>query len=157
MTASNLSICVGPSLIWAQDQSLMMDHNYSKEVSGLVQILIEQYAGLWPGPEAPELFQEAAEVSAEVSAEVGERARSAEAAAGQPPAERTSSLSSTKSESTAQQRQGKKGDEDDDEDDEDDEDDDDDEAVECMDLTETLSFTTTEPMLGWDLCVLIVL
>ena len=127
MTASNLSICVGPSLIWAQDQSLMMDHNYSKEVSGLVQILIEQYAGLWPGPEAPELFQEAAEVSAEVS----ERARSAEAAAGQPaPAERTSSLSSTKSESTAQQRQGKKGDEVDDDDEDDDEDDEDDDDEE---------------------------
>ena len=127
MTASNLSICVGPSLIWAQDQSLMMDHNYSKEVSGLVQILIEQYAGLWPGPEAPELFQEAAEVSAEV----GERARSAEAAAGQPaPAERTSSLSSTKSESTAQQRQGKKGDEVDDDDEDDDEDDEDDDDEE---------------------------
>ena len=44
------------------------------------------------------------------------------------------------------------------EDDEDDDDeDDDDEAVECMDLTEMLSLTTTEPMLGWDLCVLIVL
>ena len=41
--------------------------------------------------------------------------------------------------------------------DDEDEDDDDDEAVECMDLTETLSLTTTEPMLGWDLCVLIVL
>ena len=43
------------------------------------------------------------------------------------------------------------------EDEDDDEDDDDDEAVECMDLTETLSLTTIEPMLGWDLCDLIVL
>ena len=41
--------------------------------------------------------------------------------------------------------------------DDDEDDDDDDEAVECMDLTEMLSLTTTEPMLGWDLCVLIVL
>ena len=43
------------------------------------------------------------------------------------------------------------------EDDDEDDDDDDDEAVECMALTVMLSLTTTEPMLGWDLCVLIVL
>ena len=33
MTASNLSICVGPSILWSSDQAYMMDQNYSKEVS----------------------------------------------------------------------------------------------------------------------------
>ena len=32
MTASNLSICVGPSILWSSDQAYMMDQNYSKEV-----------------------------------------------------------------------------------------------------------------------------
>ena len=109
MTASNLSICVGPSLIWTQDQSYMMDQNYSKEVSALVQILIEQYPSIW-SEAAPDLFQERG-IEAEVP-----RARSAEApedrleAAGPAPAERTSSLSSTKSENAASvQGRSKKG------------------------------------------------
>ena len=33
MTASNLSICVGPSILWSSDQAYMMDQNYSKEVA----------------------------------------------------------------------------------------------------------------------------
>ena len=33
MTASNLSICVGPSILWSSDQAYMMDQNYSKEVN----------------------------------------------------------------------------------------------------------------------------
>ncbi len=108
MTASNLSICVGPSLIWTQDQSYMMDQNYSKEVSALVQILIEQYPSIW-SEDTPDLFQERG-IETEVP-----RARSAEVtedrleAAGPAPAERTSSLSSTKSENAAGQQRSKKG------------------------------------------------
>ena len=33
MTASNLSICVGPSILWSSDSAYMMDQNYSKEVN----------------------------------------------------------------------------------------------------------------------------
>ena len=55
MTASNLSICVGPSILWSSDAAYMMDQNYSKEVSALVQILVEDYEKLF-GPETPALF-----------------------------------------------------------------------------------------------------
>ena len=92
MTASNLSICVGPSLIWTQDQAYMMDQNYSKEVSALVQILIEQYTSLY-GDHTPHLF-------CEDKVEARQDKRMVEAAGGGGPAERTSSLSSTKSENT---------------------------------------------------------
>ena len=94
MTASNLSICVGPSLMWTQDQSYMMDQNYSKEVSALVQILIEQYTGLY-GDNTPDLFREGGAENLE-SRKTGDE-RLVEAGGGGP-AERTSSLSSTKSE-----------------------------------------------------------
>ena len=97
MTASNLSICVGPSLIWTQDQAYMMDQNYSKEVSALVQILIEQYTGLY-GDITPHLFSEDRD---KVEARQTPEKRLLEAAGGPGgPAERTSSLSSTKSENT---------------------------------------------------------
>eukprot|EP00090_Calanus_glacialis_P001956 TRINITY_DN11459_c0_g1_i1.p1 TRINITY_DN11459_c0_g1~~TRINITY_DN11459_c0_g1_i1.p1 ORF type:complete len:1431 (-),score=227.73 TRINITY_DN11459_c0_g1_i1:552-4844(-) len=86
MTASNLSICVGPSLIWTHDQNYMLDQNYSKEVSALIQILIEDYEKLY-GSETPELFCKPAETKSEII-EVG-----VGAAGG--PAERTSSLSSS--------------------------------------------------------------
>ena len=72
MTASNLSICVGPSILWSSDQAYIMDQNYSKEVptfqkkkqkhnsvilqvSALVQILIEDFAKIF-GPDTPDLF-----------------------------------------------------------------------------------------------------
>ena len=55
MTASNLSICVGHSILWSSDVAYMMDQNYSKEVSALVQILVEDYEKLF-GPETPALF-----------------------------------------------------------------------------------------------------
>ena len=87
MTASNLSICVGPSLIWTQDQSYMMEQNYSKEVSSLVQILIEQYRELYD-TNTPDLFCQSQPVRAGAGA-----LESAGA-----PAERTSSLTSNKSE-----------------------------------------------------------
>ena len=103
MTASNLSICVGPSLIWTHDQSYMMDTAYSKEVSSLVQILIEQFTVIFGG-DTPELFSDKLVTAGE--------SRAAEAAAavagGGGPAERTSSLSSTKSETG--QKINKKGD-----------------------------------------------
>ena len=86
MTASNLSICVGPSLIWTHDQNYMLDQNYSKEVSALIQILIEDYEKLY-GSETPELFCKPVETESEII-EVG-----VGAAGG--PAERTSSLSSS--------------------------------------------------------------
>ena len=107
MTASNLSICVGPSLIWTHDQSYMMDTAYSKEVSSLVQILIEQFSVIF-GTETPELFSDKMPAAGDQRLE----SRLAEAAAavaggGGGPAERTSSLSSTKSETG--QKINKKG------------------------------------------------
>ncbi len=58
MTSSNLAICVGPSVLWSSDPSLAMDQNNSKDVSAVMQILIDQYADLF-GPEAvPYVFQE---------------------------------------------------------------------------------------------------
>ena len=93
MTASNLSICVGPSLIWTMDQSYMMEQNYSKEVSSLVQILIEQYHQLYD-TETPELFCQGEPVRPEAGAGGAARAGALESAGA--PAERTSSLSSNK-------------------------------------------------------------
>ena len=79
MTASILSICVGPSILWSSDQAYMMDQNYSKEVdytsililtalepylkfnitifqvSALVQILIEDYSRIF-GSDTPDLY-----------------------------------------------------------------------------------------------------
>ena len=101
MTASNLSICVGPSLIWTMDQSYMMEQNYSKEVSSLVQILIEQYHHLYD-TNTPELFCQGEAVRSEAGA--GARAGGLEPAGA--PAERTSSLTSSKSDK-AQSKQSK--------------------------------------------------
>ena len=56
MTASNLSICVGPSILWSSDQAYMMDQNYSKEVSALVQILVEDFTKIFGG-DVPDIFQ----------------------------------------------------------------------------------------------------
>ena len=56
MTASNLSICVGPSILWSSDQAYMMDQNYSKEVSALVQILVEDFTKIFGG-DVPDMFQ----------------------------------------------------------------------------------------------------
>ena len=91
MTASNLSICVGPSLIWTMDQSYMMEQNYSKEVSSLVQILIEQYHQLYD-TETPELFCQGEPVRPEAGAGGAARAGALESAGA--PAERTSLLTS---------------------------------------------------------------
>ena len=100
MTASNLSICVGPSLIWTMDQSYMMEQNYSKEVSSLVQILVEQYHALFD-TNTPDLFCQGGAVRSEAGAVARPGLESAGA-----PAERTSSLSSSKSEK-AQSKQSK--------------------------------------------------
>ena len=42
----------------------MMDQNYSKEVSSLVQILVEEYSNIF-GSETPALFLESANVEQE--------------------------------------------------------------------------------------------
>ena len=106
MTASNLSICVGPSLIWTLDQSYMMEQNYSKEVSSLVQILIEQYHQLYD-TDTPELFCQ----GEAVRSEAGAAARAAGLEPAGAPAERTSSLSSNKSDKTqSKQSKGEKRD-----------------------------------------------
>jgi len=47
MTCSNLSICVGPSLLWTEDSAYMLQQSYTKEVSGLVQLLIENFSTLF--------------------------------------------------------------------------------------------------------------
>ena len=89
MTASNLSICVGPSLIWTLDQSYMMEQNYSKEVSSLVQILIEQYHHLFD-TNTPDLFCQGEAIRSEAGAGAKPGLESAGA-----PAERTSLLTSS--------------------------------------------------------------
>ena len=101
MTASNLSICVGPSLIWTMDQSYMMEQNYSKEVSSLVQILIEQYHQLFD-TNTPDLFCQGEAVRSEGGA-AGAKPGLESAGA---PAERTSSLTSSKGDK-AQSKQSK--------------------------------------------------
>ncbi|XP_040573451.1 uncharacterized protein [Lepeophtheirus salmonis] len=55
MNASNLGICVGPSVLWCNDSKVMMEQNYSKDVSCLTKTLIEQYESLF-GKEIPSLF-----------------------------------------------------------------------------------------------------
>jgi hypothetical protein len=55
MTCSNLSICVGPSLLWSSDPAYMMEQSYTKEVSATIQILIEDYERLF-SREVPPLF-----------------------------------------------------------------------------------------------------
>ena len=70
MTASNLSICVGPSLLWTSDPAYMLEQNYSKEVSALIQLLIEDFPRLF-GSEPPALFCSPAQSSTEGSPEPG--------------------------------------------------------------------------------------
>ena len=38
MTASNLAICVGPSILWSNDNQVMVETNYSKNVSNVAQV-----------------------------------------------------------------------------------------------------------------------
>ena len=40
MTASNLAICVGPSILWSNDSNVMVETNYSKNVSNVAQVRI---------------------------------------------------------------------------------------------------------------------
>ena len=58
MTASNLSICVGPSLLWSTDTSVMMDVNYSKDVSSVTQLLVEEYFKLYGEGAVPYAYDE---------------------------------------------------------------------------------------------------
>ena len=111
MTASNLSICVGPSLMWTHDQAYMMDQSYSKEVSTTVQILIDQFPALY-GEDPPPLFREGGGGGVATPAPAEDTAPPVGGAGVGPlPAERTSSLSSTKSENgTGKQKISKKGD-----------------------------------------------
>ena len=56
MTASNLAICVGPSVLWSNDPAIMVDQSYSKHVSNVAQILIEEYFKIF-GDTAPYIYQ----------------------------------------------------------------------------------------------------
>ena len=47
MTSSNLSICVGPSILWTQDPQYSLDPAYTKEVSSLLETLIDNYCTLY--------------------------------------------------------------------------------------------------------------
>ncbi|XP_059082791.1 uncharacterized protein LOC131880234 isoform X3 [Tigriopus californicus] len=58
MTASNLAICVGPSILWSSDNAVMMDQQFSKQVSCVAQILIEEYNTLYKGDLTPYAFSE---------------------------------------------------------------------------------------------------
>ena len=64
MTVSNLAICVGPSILWSNDNSVMMDTNYSKNVSNVTQILIEEHGVIY-SDDAPYVFVEEASASDE--------------------------------------------------------------------------------------------
>ena len=55
MTASNLAICIGQSVLWSNDSSVVMDQNYSKNISSVIQILIEHYVNIY-GDVIPFLF-----------------------------------------------------------------------------------------------------
>ena len=55
MTCSNLSICVGPSLLWSSEPSYMLEQSYTKEVSATIQLLIQDYQQLF-GRDIPPLF-----------------------------------------------------------------------------------------------------
>jgi hypothetical protein len=57
MTASNLAICVGPSVLWSNDNNIMVDISYSKNVSNVAQILIEEYFNIY-GDSTPYIFCE---------------------------------------------------------------------------------------------------
>lgn len=55
MTSSNLAICVGPSVLWSNDAAIASDQTYSKNVSTVMQILIEQYFKIY-GDALPYIF-----------------------------------------------------------------------------------------------------
>ena len=55
MTASNLAICVGPSVLWSTDPAIMVDQSYSKHVSNVAQILIEEYFNIF-GESPPYIY-----------------------------------------------------------------------------------------------------
>jgi len=46
---------VGPSLLWSSDPAYMLEQSYTKEVSAVIQILIQDYERLF-GKETPPLF-----------------------------------------------------------------------------------------------------
>ena len=58
MTASNLAICVGPSLLWSTDSAVMLDQAYSKQVSAIAQVLVEDYHFVF-GDTIPAVFADA--------------------------------------------------------------------------------------------------
>ena len=58
MTASNLAICVGPSLLWSTDSAVMLDQAYSKQVSAIAQVLVEDYHLVF-GDTVPAVFADA--------------------------------------------------------------------------------------------------
>ena len=43
MTASNLAICVGPSILWSNDSNVMVETSYSKNVSNVAQVHIQSH------------------------------------------------------------------------------------------------------------------
>lgn len=38
MTTSNLSICVGPSVLWSTDPAVSLEPNNAKDVSSVMQV-----------------------------------------------------------------------------------------------------------------------
>ena len=57
MTSSNLAICVGPSVLWSNENPTTLDANYSKNVSAVMQILIDEYEQIY-GDKVPRYFDE---------------------------------------------------------------------------------------------------
>lgn len=68
MTASNLAICVGPSVLWSPDAPSVMDAKHSKDVSRLFQVLIEECESIYGTDQVPPLFRDDQTAAAEASA-----------------------------------------------------------------------------------------
>lgn len=78
MTASNLAICVGPSILWSSDNAVMMDQQFSKQVSCVAQILIEEYNTLYKGDLTPYAFNEPSDKTIHHPSQKSSRSKSSE-------------------------------------------------------------------------------
>ena len=56
MTTSNLAICVGPSVLWANDPAVSLEPNNAKDVSSVMQVLVDEYASIYGPDSVPSVF-----------------------------------------------------------------------------------------------------
>ena len=57
MPASNLAICIGPSILWATDSTPQQEQQHSKDVSNVAKILIDHYQDIY-GQDPPATFDQ---------------------------------------------------------------------------------------------------